>query len=117
MYQHPELYPDCHTGTDGMYTFTLTHATDMYTHVYVTRRMISHFTIRVSLYMCNSFDLECHPKVDVFVGTFNKIYLKKAKPLQRGGEGVSLKETLGSGPSLLFLSFLCLLTPMPAAVK
>lgn len=67
--------------------------------------------------MCNIFGLEYHPKVDVFVETFNKIYLKKAKPLQRGGEGVPLEETLGPWSFSLFLPNLCLLTPILAAVK
>lgn len=84
----------------------------MYTHVYVTQRMISHFTIHVSLYMCNSFDLECHPKIDVFVGTFNKIYLKKAVIAGEWG-GYPLEETLGSRS---FSPFLVLsLSPHPHA--
>lgn len=85
-------------------THSHSHMPQTRTHKSVLHRERFHILpLLVSLYMCNIFGLECHPKVDVFVETFNKIYLKKAKPLQRGGEGVPLEETLGPRSFSLFL--------------
>lgn len=63
-------------------THSHSHMPQTHTHKSVLHRERFHILpFHVSLYMCNIFGLECHPKVNGFVGTFNKIYLKKAKLL------------------------------------